>query len=148
MDTRQKLETALKDALRSSDELRKQNVRMVMSAIKLIEVEKGNRLDEAGVIGIIQKEVKSRQEALQDAQKANRTDLSNRAIAEISFLETFLPKQMTEEELSNLASETIAEINAVSPADMGKVMKAMMPKVQGRATGDQVNQVVRKLLQK
>ena len=148
MDTRQKLETALKDALRSSDELRKQNVRMVMSAIKLIEVEKGTRLDEAGVIGIIQKEVKSRQEALQDAQKANRTDLSNRAIAEISFLETFLPKQMTEEELSNLASETIAEINAVSPADMGKVMKAMMPKVQGRATGDQVNQVVRKLLQK
>jgi uncharacterized protein YqeY len=148
METRLKLETALKDAMRSNDDLRKQNVRMVLSAIKLSEVEKGARLDEAGVIAIIQKELKSRQESLQDAQKANRPDLAERSKADIAFLESFLPKQLTEEELTSLAGEAIAEVGASSPADMGKVMKAIMPKVQGRATGDQVSQAVRKSLQK
>ncbi|RPJ49196.1 MAG: GatB/YqeY domain-containing protein [Chloroflexi bacterium] len=148
METREKLELALKDAMRSKDEMRKQNVRMVMSAIKLNEVEKGARLDEAGVIAILQKELKSRQEALQDAQKANRPDLAERSKAEIAFLETFLPQQLTEAELAGLAQETITEVGATGPADMGRVMKAIMPKVQGRATGDQVSQAVRKALQK
>lgn len=143
-----KLETALKDAMRSGDEMRKQNVRMVLSAIKFNEIEKGARLDEAGVIAAVQKEIKSRQEALQDAQKANRTDLVERNRAEIAFLETFLPQQLSEEELAALAREAITEVGASAPADMGKVMKALMPKVQGRATGDQVSQAVRKALQK
>jgi uncharacterized protein YqeY len=148
METRQKLESTLKDAMRSNDEMRKQNIRMVMSAIKLNEVDKGQKLDEAGVIAIIQKELKSRQEALQDAQKANRPDLAERSRAEIAFLETFLPKQLTNEELASLAQEAIAQVGASGPADMGRVMKAVMPKIQGRATGDQVSQAVRKALQK
>jgi uncharacterized protein len=148
METRQKLETALKEAMRANDDMRKQSVRMVMSAIKLNEVEKGAKMDEPGVITIIQKEVKSRQEALQEAQKANRPDLIEKAKAEMAFLETFLPQQMSETELAGLAQEAIAEVGASGPADMGKVMKAIMPKVQGRAAGDQVSQAVRKALQK
>lgn len=148
MDTREKLETALKEAMRSGDNLRKQNIRMVLSAVKFNEIEKGARLDEAGVIAVVQKEVKSRQEALQDAHKANRPDLVEQSQAEITFLETFLPQQLTEEELVTLASEAIAEVGASGPADMGKVMKAIMPKVQGRATGEQVSLAVRKALQK
>jgi uncharacterized protein YqeY len=145
--TRQKLEAALKDAMRSGDEMRKQNVRMVMSAVKLSEVDKGQPMDEAGILAVIQKEVKSRQEALADAQKANRPDLAERAKIEMAFLETFLPKQLTEDELAALAREAVAEVGAKGPADMGKVMKAIMPKVQGRAAGDQVSQAVRKQLQ-
>lgn len=148
MDTREKLETALKEAMRSGDNLRKQNIRMVLSAVKFNEIEKGARLDEAGVIAVVQKEVKSRQEALQDAHKANRPDLVEQSQAEITFLETFLPQQLTEEELVALASEAITEVGASGPADMGKVMKAIMPKVQGRATGEQVSLAVRKALQK
>lgn len=148
MDTRFKLETALKDAMRSGDEMRKQNVRMVLSAVKFSEIEKGTRLDEAGVIAVVQKEIKSRQEALQDAQKANRADLVERNLAEIAFLETFLPQQLTEDELASFVREAITEVGASGPADMGKVMKVLMPKVQGRATGDQVSQAVRKALQK
>jgi uncharacterized protein len=148
MDTRQKLETALKEAMRSGDDMRRQNIRMVMSAVKLIEVEKGAKLDEAAVIAVIQKELKSRQEADLDAQKANRPDLAEKAQKEIAFLETFLPQQLTQDELLILAQESITEVGAASLADMGKVMKAMMPKVQGRATGDQVSQVVRGQLQK
>ena len=148
METRQKLETALKEAMRSGDEMRKQNVRMVLSAVKFNEIEKGARLDEAGVITVVQKELKSRQESLLDAQKANRPDLAERNLAEIAFLETFLPRQLTEDELAVLAHDAIAEVGASAPADMGRVMKALMPKVQGRATGDQVSQAVRKALQK
>jgi len=148
MDTRQKLEAALKDAMKTGDNMRKQNVRMVLSAVKLNEVEKGASLDEAGVIAIIQKELKSRQEALSDANKANRSDLAERAQTEMAFLETFLPQQLTQDELADLAQAAITEVGAASPADMGKVMKALMPKVQGRATGDQVSQAVRKALQK
>ena len=148
METRQKLENALKEAMRSGDNMRKQNVRMVMSAIKLTEVEKGSSLDEAGVIAIIQKELKSRQEALQESQKANRPDLEAHAKDEIAFLESFLPLQLTSDELSALVQETVQEVHASGPADMGKVMKALMPKLQGRATGNQVSQAVREQLQK
>jgi uncharacterized protein len=147
MDTRQKLETALKDAMRSGDEMRKQSVRMVMSAVKLAEVEKGEKMDDAGIIAIVQKEIKSRSEALQDAQKAGRPDLADKAQEEMAFLGTFLPQQLSSDELDSLAKEAIQEVNAKSPTDMGKVMKVLMPKVQGRAAGDQVSQAVRRNLQ-
>ena len=147
METRQKLEAALKEAMRSGDEMRKQNVRMVMSAIKLNEVEKGQPLDDAAVIAIVQKELKSRQEALTDAEKASRPDLAERARTEMTFLETFLPQQMSEDELMAMVKQTVAEVGAAGPADMGKVMKALNPKVQGRATGQQVSTAVRKVLQ-
>lgn len=146
METRQKLETALKEAMRSGDGMRKQNVRMVMSAIKLSEVEKGAPLDENAILSIIQKEVKSRQEALGEAQKAKRPDLEEKAREEMAFLESFLPEQLSAEELERLTRDAIAETGASSPADMGKVMKNLMPKVQGRAAGDQISQTVRRLL--
>ena len=147
MDTRQKIETALKEAMRSGDNIRKQNLRMIMSSLKLSEVEKGGALDEAGVLSVIQKELKSRQEALHEAQTANRPDLIERARADIAVIEEFLPKQLTEEELTTVVTETITEVGASGPRDMGKVMKAVMAKVQGRAAGDQGSQIVRKKLQ-
>ena len=147
METRQKLDAALKDAMRSGDNMRKQTVRMVLSAIKLNEVEKGTPLDEAGVIAILQKEVKSRSESMQDAQKANRPDLAENAQAEAAYLESFLPKQLSPEELADLVRAAIQEVNASTPADMGKVMKVLVPKIQGRAAGNQVSETVRKLLQ-
>lgn len=147
METRQKLDSALKEAMRSGDEVRKQNIRMVISAIKLAEVEKGNPLDEAGVIGVIQKEIKSRNEAMQDAQKAGRLDLISKAQGDISILEAFLPSQLSANDLEKLVQNAIEEVGAKSLADMGKVMKVLMPKIQGRAAGDQVSQAVRKYLQ-
>ncbi len=147
MDTRQKLDIALKEAIRSGDDMRKQNIRMIMSAVKLIEVEKGTRLDETEIISIIQRELKSRHEARLDAEKANRPDLIQQAEAEIQFIETFLPRQLSEDELEALVKETLSETGATGPGDIGKVMKAIMPKIQGQASGNQVNQVVRKHLQ-
>ena len=146
MDTRQKLETTLREAMRSRDELRLRTVRMIMSAVKLTEVERGTALDESGLQSILQKELKSRRESLAEAEKAGRTDLISAAQAEIEFIETFLPAQLSTAELTALAQAAIAAAGASSPADMGKVMKVLLPQVQGRARGDEVSQLVRRLL--
>lgn len=148
MDTKAKLENDLKDALRAGDDLRKRTLRMALSAIRLAEVEKGGPLDENAVLGILQKEVKSHQESIEDARRAGRPDLEQAALAEIDVLDQYLPRQLTPEELEGLARQAIAEVGATSPSDMGKVMKILMPRLQGRATGDQASQVVRMLVGK
>ena len=148
MDLKTKLETDLKDAMRASDDLRKRTLRMVMANIKMAEIDRGVKLDEAGIIAVLQKELKSRRESIADAEKANRPDLVEASQAEMHVLEAYLPKGMTEVELKAAAAEVITELNAVSPADMGKVIKALLAKLQGRAPGDQVSKVVRELLQK
>jgi len=147
MITKAQLETALKEGLRSGDELLKNTVRMVLSSIKLMEIEKGTPLDETGIASVLQKEVKSCRESIVDAQRANRPDLVAAAEAEIAILESFLPKAMASEELETLARQAIQEVGATSLREMGQVMKVLMPRLQGRASGDQASQAVRKLLQ-
>ncbi|MEJ5313909.1 MULTISPECIES: GatB/YqeY domain-containing protein [Anaerolinea] len=147
MLSRQTIEQALKEAMRNNDEVARRTIRMILSAIKLAEVEKGAALDESALLAVLQKELKSRRESIADAEKANRSDLAEAAKAEIAVIESFLPKQLSMEELEALAREAIQEAGATTPADMGKVMKILIPKVQGRASGDQVSQMVRKLLQ-
>ena len=148
MDTKAKLENDLKDAMRSGDDTRKRTIRMVLAAIKQTEIDKQITLDETGVIGILQKEVKTRRESLEEAQKAGRPDLAASTEAEIQVLNGYLPQAMDTAELTGLAESVIAEVGATTPADMGKVMKALLPRVAGRAANDQVSQVVRGLLQK
>ena len=134
--------------MRSSDEVRKRTVRMVIAAIKQSEVDKQTTLDDVGVVGLIQKEIKNRREAVEEAKKAERADLVGDNEAEIKVLEKFLPEAMPVDELRSLVQEAIAETGAASPSDMGKVMKIVMGKVAGRAPGDMVSQVVRDLLLK
>jgi uncharacterized protein YqeY len=148
MDTKEKLQSDLKEALRSGNNVRKTTIRMVLSSIKLAEVEKGSTLDEPVLISIIQKEIKIRQEAIQDAQRANRQDLIDSNKAEINVLESFLPKQLSEDELKDMTIEVMSEVQATTPAEMGKVMKSLLPRVQGRAPNDQVSRLVRELLTK
>ncbi len=146
MDLKKNLETAMREAMRTRNEPALRTIRMVMSAIKLAEVEKGNPLDEAGIIAVLQKEVKNRREAMSDAEKAGRADLVAASQSEIAILEQYLPAQLSDAELESLVRQTITEVQAASPADMGKVMKALMPKVSGRTSGDRINQAVRKIL--
>ncbi|PWH17469.1 MAG: aspartyl-tRNA amidotransferase [Anaerolineae bacterium] len=147
MDTKMQLNEALKQAMKAGDELRKRTLRMALAAIKQAEVDRQVTLDDAGVLAVLQKEIKIRKEALEEAQKAGRSDLTADAQAEIAVLSAFLPKGLSAEELRELAQQVIVEVGASGPADMGKVMKAMMSKVAGRALGDQVSAVVRELLQ-
>jgi uncharacterized protein len=147
MTTKNELETVLKEAMRSGDDVRKRTLRMVLSAVKLTEIDRGQALDESGIAAILQKEIKSRREAIADAQRANRPDMIAANEAEIAVVEGFLPKAMPVDELEKLAKQVITELGASSPKDMGQVMKTLLPRLQGRASGDQVSSVVRKILQ-
>ncbi len=147
MDTRMKLENALKEALRSGDEVKKRTIRMALAAIHQAEVDRQTTLDEAAVISLLQKEIKSRTETVEEARRANRADIVAATEAEIAILQGYLPQAMSPEELTALARTVIAEVGATSLADMGKVMKALLPRVAGRAGGDQVSATVRQLLQ-
>lgn len=146
MPIKQDLEKLLKDAMRSNDDLKKRTIRMALSTIKFVEVEKGNALDDAAVIGILQKEIKIRRESIVDAEKAGRTEIIEANQDEIRFLEGLIPNQMPENELREIIRLSILEINANSPGDMGKVMKIVLPKIQGRAPADLVSKLVKELL--
>ena len=146
MSTKEKLTQSLKDALKAKDERRKRVVRMAMTSIKNAEIDKKGQLDEPDVLAIIQKEVKARHETIEGAKQARRDDLIAEAEAEIAVLEEYLPKALSRAELEALVKEAIAESGATSPNEMGQVMKALMPKVRGRADGKEANQIVRELL--
>lgn len=146
MDIKQKLDQALKEALRSNNEATKRTVRLVRSGVQMEEVNKGRALDEAEVIAVIQKEIKIRQESLDEARKGNRAELAQESQAEIEILQSFLPKQLTDAEIQEAVAEVIAQVGAKSMADMGKVMKELLPRIQGRASNERVSQAVRKAL--
>ncbi|HKY53433.1 MAG TPA: GatB/YqeY domain-containing protein [Anaerolineales bacterium] len=147
MTIKDQLNDSMKDAMKSGDEVRKRTVRMVLAAVKQAEVDKRTELDDMAVMNLIQKEMKNRRESLEEARKANRTDLIEANEAEIKVLEAFLPKAMPIEELRAIVQASIDETGASTPADMGKVMKTVMPKVAGRAPNDVVSATVRELLQ-
>lgn len=147
MDTKTKLENALKDALRAGDAVGKRTVRMALAAIKQAEIDRQETLDESAVLALLQKELKTRRESLEEAQNAGRADIVAEIEAEIKIVQAFLPQALSLDELKALAEAAIAETGAASPADMGQVMKVLMPRIQGRAPGDQVSQAVRELLQ-
>ena len=146
MDLKTTLQSDLKDAMRHGEETRKSTLRMALSAIKLAEVEKGAHMDEAAYLAIIQKEIKSRRESIVDAERANRPEIITQAEQEITILQGYLPAAFSEEELESIAKTAISEAGATSIREMGQVMKILIPRLQGRATGDQASQVVRKLL--
>lgn len=144
--TKPELESRLHAAIRSSDDVAKRTLRMILTAWKLAEVEIGGPLDEAGSVSVLQKEAKGRRETIADAERAGRQDMIRSAEAELAFLENFLPRPLTDRELEDLALRAIREVGASGPDQMGLVMKALMPTVQGRADGKAVSQAVRNLL--
>lgn len=146
MNTQEKLERALKEAMKSGDDLRKRTVRLALAAIRFAEIEQGKPVEEAQAQTLLQKEVKLRQEAIEEARRAQRPDLESASLAEIGVLEQFLPKQLSGEELEALARQAVTEAGATTIKEMGLVMKLLMPRLQGRASGDQASQAVRRLL--
>jgi uncharacterized protein YqeY len=148
METKVQLEIALKEAMKAGDDVRKRTVRMVLAAVRQVEIDRQVKLDEAAVLAIIQKEIKTRKDAVEEARRANRADIIAATEAEIVVLQTYLPEAVSADELKLLVEAAIAEAGAASPADIGKVMKLLMPRLAGRAPGDQVSAAVRQLLQK
>ena len=147
MDIKSQLEQSLKTAMKAGDDVTRRTVRMALAAIRQVEIDKRIALDDSAVLAIIQKEIKTRRESVEEASRVNRVDIVAATQAEIKVLEAYLPAPLTEQELSTLVAAAVAEVNAASPADFGRVMKVLMPRLAGRATGDQAGRLVKERLQ-
>ncbi|HHY76901.1 MAG TPA: GatB/YqeY domain-containing protein [Clostridiales bacterium] len=146
MSLKQVLLDDLKTAMKEKDNIRKNVITMVRAGILQIEKDKKIELDDEGVLEVIAKAVKQRKDSLPEYEKSNRPDLVENLKREIDILMSYLPQQLSEDELDNIVTQTIYEVGAQSAKDMGQVMKALMPKVKGRADGRLVNELVKKHL--
>jgi uncharacterized protein YqeY len=143
MGLKERLDQDLKTAMREKAQLRLDTVRMLKSAIKYREIELMKPLDDAGIQGVIASEVKRRRDAVEQYRAGNRPELAEKEEAEIAILQGYLPQQLTADELRAKVDAAIAAVGAQGPKDMGKVMKALMPEVQGRAEGGAVSELVK-----
>lgn len=146
MNLAERLNEDMKQAMKNGDKFRLQVIRMVRASIKNQEIEMRRPLNDDELIQVISRDLKQRRDSLQDFQKAGREDLVAQATAEIEIISQYLPKQLTEEEIKEIVTQTMQETGASSKADMGKLMGVLMPKVKGRADGKLVNQIVQQLL--
>ena len=132
----------LAKALKEKDETTKTVLSVVKSDLENKRIEKKGDLNEEDVIEVLARAVKSRKESIAEYKKGNRDDLVKNEEAEIKVIERYMPKQLNEEEIKKIAQETIKEVGASSPADMGKVMGKLMPKMKGKADGNMVSRIV------
>ena len=146
MTLREELESTMHEAMRAKDEITRDTIRMVFSAIKQVEVETRQVVDDTAILSILQKEIKIRTETISELSPSDRTDLIEKAKKEISILERFLPKQLTDEDLSAIIRKVMNDLSASNPSDIGKVMKTVLPMVKGQARPDRVNRIVKELL--
>jgi hypothetical protein len=138
----------LKQAMKSGDTVKRDTLRMLLSAVKNAEGAKLAPLDEGEVLSVISRDVKRHQESIDAFKKGNRADLVAKEEAEMAILQGYLPKQMSREEVMAAAKEVIALVGAKGPGDKGKVMQQLMPKLKGKADGKAINDVVTELLGK
>lgn len=137
----------MKLAMKSKDKFRLSVIRMVRAAIQNIEIDKHIELSDDEVLVVLNREVKQRKDSLQEFKNANRDDLASKTEQEIAILMEYMPQQLTDKEIDALVQEAVAETGASSKKDIGNVMKYLITKIQGRADGKVVNQIVQKYLQ-
>lgn len=136
----------LKTAMKEKDALRKDMLQIVRAAVLQNEKDSLSELDEDGVFALIAKEVKKREEMLDDLKNSDRIDVVDRTKAEMAIFNAYLPEQMSEEQLEAIVRKVITDTGAHSARDMGQVMKALIPETRGRADGKMLSQVVKRLL--
>ena len=142
-----RLTEELKEALRAGNHTKLSVIRLLKSSIKNREIEKMAPLTDEEVIGIIMTALKQRRESIEQFQKGGREDLVRKEKSELEVLQTFLPQQLSEEELVGEIQAVIREVGASSLKDMGKVMKIVMVRVRGRAEGARVSSLVKELME-
>lgn len=151
MALQDKLRDDLKDALRQRQEVRLSTLRMLLAAIRNEEIARGvpkGQLDDAGVLGVVAKEVKQRRESVEEFRKGQRPDLVAREESELAVLVAYQPPQLTRAEITAAAQRVIDELGAKGPQDLGKVMPRLMGELRGRADGREINAVVSELLRR
>jgi uncharacterized protein YqeY len=147
MTLKEQLRLDMADAMRTGDNEKRDTLRLLLAAIKQVEVDEQQSLDDAGVQTVLAKQAKQRRESIADYERAGRADIADREIAELVIIESYLPQMMSREEITEIANRTIADLGADGPKDTGRVMGSLMPQVKGKADGRLVSEIVRELLQ-
>jgi uncharacterized protein YqeY len=149
MSLSRRIDEDLRDAMRAKNSARLSVLRMLKAALKNAAIEKvgaDGELSDADAIAVIRKQVKQRQDSIESFEKGGRAELVEKEKAEMAVLNGYLPQAISEDELRKLVTETIAEVGATSRAQMGPVMKALGPKVAGRADGKRLSAEVQRQL--
>jgi uncharacterized protein YqeY len=142
----EKIRSDMEQALRKQDKLRCSVLRLTLSSIHNAEIDQQKKLDDAGVINVLEKAAKMRHESIEAFEKGKRQDLVDKETAELAIIMEYLPKQMSREEIVAAARKVISELGAKGLGDKGKVMSQLMPQLKGKAQGQEINNVVTELL--
>ena len=146
MTMKTRLSDDMKQAMRDRDVLRRDVIRYLRSEVRNQEIREQKELDDAGVIQVLSRQAQQRRDSIEVYRDADRQDLVEKEESELSVILSYLPQQMTSEEITALVQQVVAEVGASGPADMGKVMGAIMPQVRGKAEGREVNAIVQQTL--
>ena len=146
MNIKDQLNKNLKTAMKEKDKIKTKVIRMSLSSIKLAEVEVGGELEENRILAILQKEIKTREETIAEAEKANRPEMIKELNEEIAAIKEFLPTEIDDEALGRIIDEVIAMTKAESIKQMGLVMKESISRVAGRASNDRISKIVKEKL--
>ena len=146
MTLRATLDSDLKEAMRNKDVIKRTVLRTVLSEIRNTEIAKQNTLDDSGIEVVITKQAQQRKDSIEAYITAERHDLVDKETQELNILSSYLPEQMSDDEVREIVKSVIRDVGAENISDMGKVMGAIMPKVRGRADGKIVNGMVTQIL--
>ncbi|MDP4083463.1 MAG: GatB/YqeY domain-containing protein [Bacillota bacterium] len=147
MSLLERLNNDMKQAMKNKEKDKLSVIRMIKSSLQNESIKLGTKeLSETEELTVLSRELKQRKDSLHEFVKAGRDDLAEKVRIELTVVELYMPKQLSEDELTEIIKETISEIGANSKADMGKVMSAIMPKVKGKADGSLVNKLVQQHL--
>ncbi|HAR1308861.1 TPA: GatB/YqeY domain-containing protein [Enterococcus faecium] len=142
-----RLNDDMKAAMKAKDKESLQVIRMIKSSIQNEQIKEGHDLTEEEELTVLSREMKQRRDSLHEFEEAGRDDLAEKVKSEIVIVEKYIPEQLSDEEIRQLVQEAITQTGASSMKEFGKVMGAIMPKVKGKADGNQVNAIVKELLQ-
>jgi uncharacterized protein YqeY len=137
----------MKDALRAGDKLRLGVIRLLRAQLENAAIQRRRKLTEDEILSVFSSAVKMRKEAIEKFREGNRQDLVEKELAELNIVQGYLPRPLSEEEVSVLVDKTVREVGANGLVDLGTVMKQIMPQVRGRVEGGLVNKLVKEKLQ-
>jgi uncharacterized protein YqeY len=144
----EKIENDLKNALKAKEALKVSTLRFLKSAMHNLQIEKREELKEEDIVGVIKKQIKQRQDSIEEFKKGNRADLVEKETEELKILQQYLPQELSEAQLRDVAKSVISELNATSAKDMGRVIKEVMARASGRADGRLASAIVKEELSK
>ncbi len=147
MSLRERLEADIIVAMRRRDQQRLDALRFLKNAVNRVEIDRRVTLDDDGIAEVVVRQVKDRRDSIRMFEQGNRADLVAKESADLAVLEEYMPEQMGQAALAALVQEVIAQVGASTLRDKGKVMGRLMPQVQGKADGAQVNALVTRLLE-